>query len=151
MFAALASSLGAAVCGDFFGSPVYGCSTIGLAHSRNLLVSACARYLSQSQNFRRAGYCRMFPPPTPVVINRPQNLVWGCRFAGPAAPFTAVEPSGWPTVATCRSKPFQAVCAEHVCLKHVYVKHVTAIALSLAETLALMAALTKAPFTNSSA
>jgi hypothetical protein len=31
------------------------------------------------------------------------NLFWGCRFADvlSAAPFTAVEPSGWPTVATC--------------------------------------------------
>ncbi len=28
------------------------------------------------------------------------GIVWGCRFADPAAPFTAVVPSGWPTVAT---------------------------------------------------
>jgi hypothetical protein len=30
-------------------------------------------------------------------VQRANN--WGCRFADPAAPFTAVEASGWPTVA----------------------------------------------------
>jgi hypothetical protein len=32
--------------------------------------------------------------------NRGQ-INWGCRFAEPATPFTAVVPSGWPTVSTC--------------------------------------------------
>ncbi len=49
----VANSLGLPFCGS--GSPVYGCSAIGLAHSRNLLVSALARYLSQSQIFRPRG------------------------------------------------------------------------------------------------
>jgi hypothetical protein len=31
--------LGLPFCGCFSGSPVYGCSTIGLAHSRNLLMA----------------------------------------------------------------------------------------------------------------
>jgi hypothetical protein len=45
------------------------------------------------------------------------TINWGCRFADPAAPFTAVVPSGWPTVATCWQatpylfKPLHAVCA----------------------------------------
>ena len=37
------NELGLPFCGS--GSPVHGCSTIGLAHSRNLLVSATAHYL----------------------------------------------------------------------------------------------------------
>jgi hypothetical protein len=37
------NKLGLPFCGS--GSPVHGCSTIGLAHSRNLLVSAAAHYL----------------------------------------------------------------------------------------------------------
>jgi len=34
------NSLGLPFCGWISGSPVHGCSTIGLAHSRNLLMGA---------------------------------------------------------------------------------------------------------------
>jgi len=33
----LSPALGLPFCGSFSGSPVHGCATIGLAHSRNLL------------------------------------------------------------------------------------------------------------------
>jgi hypothetical protein len=92
-------------------------------------------------------YLLRHPPPTSATAHRhpsrrlPQshNSIWGCRFAEPAAPFTAVEPSGWPTVATCRSKTnprslCRAPLTKACLLKHVCPKLVTAIALSLAET-----------------
>ena len=55
------------------GSPVHGCATIGLAHSRKLAGEAS------------------------FIIASPNLL--GPPVCGPAAPFTAVPPSGWRTVA----------------------------------------------------
>jgi hypothetical protein len=41
-----AQIIGAAVCGDFFGSPVYGCSTIGLAYSRKLVTTQNQKFFN---------------------------------------------------------------------------------------------------------
>ena len=125
---------GAAVCGEFFGSPVYGCSTIGLAHSRNLVVSALRALPGLNLKIFRPAAMIVPPISSAATICRcRKNFDLGLPFCGPAAPFTAVVPSGWPTVATCRSKPnTRSLCRSRL-PKARLPKHVTAIARSFAE------------------
>ena len=58
------NKLGLPFCGS--GSPVHGCSTIGLAHSRNLLVSAAAHYLFKTTT---RSLCQMRHPIALLLAN----------------------------------------------------------------------------------
>jgi hypothetical protein len=58
------NELGLPFCGS--GSPVHGCSTIGLAHSRNLLVSATAHYLFKTTT---RSLCQMRHPIALLLAN----------------------------------------------------------------------------------
>lgn len=124
-------SLGLPFCGA--GSPVYGCSTIGLAHSRNLVVTVLARvtYL-KLKNFPSCGEHGSIDVRRNFAAVEKSNL--GLPFCGAGSPVYGCSTIGLAHSRNLSFKPFHAVCAGHVCLKQVCLKRVTAIARSLAET-----------------
>jgi len=78
------NKLGLPFCGS--GSPVHGCSTIGLAHSRNLLVSAAAHYLFKitrslcQMRYRHRTIIRKHGPRLRSQNLRPQKTTPGGEF-----------------------------------------------------------------------